>query len=99
MPLAARVLSCGSGIGYVEHVLIRDCGMTSLVLWDWAPNASCYATERHLEYVETLNVQPNRDDQGRYDFILLIQVLYGMSTREAVTFLGDLRPLIKVGGS
>lgn len=98
MPFDARVLSCGAGIGYVEHVLVRDCGMTNLVLWDWAADASCYAAEGHLEYVETLDVQPNRGDQGRYDFIFLNQVLYGMSTPEAVTFLRDLRPLIKVGG-
>ena len=99
MPQDARVLSCGSGIGYVEDVLVREIGMTNLVLWDWAPNAASYAPQGHLTYVETLDLQPSRDDHGRYDFVFLTQVLYGMSTPEAVTFLGGLKPLIKAGGS
>jgi hypothetical protein len=98
MPQNARVLSCGAGVGYVEYVLATECGMTNLVLWDWAPNASSFESDEHVKYTPTLDAQVGTGYEGKYDFVFLNQVLYGMTTSEAVKFLGDIRPLMKVGG-
>jgi len=98
MPKDALVLSYGAGIGFIEQVLIREYEFTNLSLWDWAPNSTSYAPKGLLNYVETLEVTAGQGDQGEYDFIYLAQVLYGMSTPEAIAFLGGIRPLINAGG-
>ncbi len=97
IPRDARVLSCGAGIGFVEHVLVHDHGFSNLTLWDWAPTANFYSTGANFNFLDDLVKHPETYGEEPYDFVFLSQVLYGMSATEAVDFLTQIGYLMQSG--
>lgn len=96
IPATQEVLSYGAGVGYIEHILMREWKFSRLHLWDFASTAAHFDVGLSTRYLNGSRF-PNLSALS-LDAIYLAQVLYALDRVASINLLARLRCALRSGG-
>lgn len=88
-----RILSVGSGVGFIEKTLVSLSPKISIDSYDFSDSAS-----RWLTKVNGVNLLNSLDKNLKYDFIFCTQLLYALSDKEILEFAEFVKSKLKTNG-